>query len=453
MNQNDPYLSIVTISRNDDHGGDPLRRTQIFIDSYAYQAEYYKLETELILLDWNPPLSNPRLADALSFPANNFFCTRVIIVPIEVHEGFRFSEALPLFQFIGKNAGIRRAKGEFILSTCMDTLLDDRLFEYISKRNLNKNWVYRSDLYDIKNDIPDTGHIEQQTFCQNPKNENVNRLMHQKYRLAWESDRIHTKDIEHCKKKFTWADIIDDEGILVGILNNSDEYYFNFEACGDFTLMHKDAWSSLRGHGEFESYSMHIDSQLLAHAVFHGFKEANFLPPLSCYHIQHGFQRGLDSNTVTITEHLKKTAKANIPVFWAGAPFDGGNAPISALITFHKQNPDIIINDERWGLNGIDLEEIIFNQNGKKTLEVKPVQISFKPLSAIKQAFYFETFTFDAIKEQLEEDPILINTSIVIKEIKKHNIIWFFFRIFYQICLNIYRFLKAIKRKFFRKHQ
>jgi hypothetical protein len=41
-----PYLSVVAVSRNDDHGGDPLRRTQLFIDSLAWQVGRYSLSTE-----------------------------------------------------------------------------------------------------------------------------------------------------------------------------------------------------------------------------------------------------------------------------------------------------------------------------------------------------------------------------------------------------------------------
>ena len=50
-----PYLSVVATSRNDDHGGDPLRRTQIFMDAFFEQCGAHKLRAELIIVDWNPP--------------------------------------------------------------------------------------------------------------------------------------------------------------------------------------------------------------------------------------------------------------------------------------------------------------------------------------------------------------------------------------------------------------
>ena len=57
-----PYLSVVAASRNDDHGGDPLIRTQIFINNFARQCEKYRLSAELIIVDWNPVIDRPGLA-------------------------------------------------------------------------------------------------------------------------------------------------------------------------------------------------------------------------------------------------------------------------------------------------------------------------------------------------------------------------------------------------------
>jgi len=443
----EPYLSIVTISRNDEHGVDPQRRTQIFIDSYAWQAEHYKLETELILIDWNPPKEKPGLADVLNFPANEYFYARVITVPPEVHEGFRYSEALPLFQFIGKDAGIRRARGEFILATCMDSVLDDRLFEYFARKKLNKNWVYRADLYDVKNTIPDTGHVEQQAFCRNPDCEDITRGKPQKYRALYKEDLIAVKDALFCQTDFPWVEFIDDEGVIIGKLTSVDMDSINFNACGDFTLMHREAWNELRGYGEFESYSMHIDSQLLAHAIFYGFTEANFTPPFVCYHIAHGFQRTPESNFITAQEHLEKMAKSNIPVFSSSIYDNSGIVPIQIVINLLQQNPRALLNDESWGLRDINLEENIFDKEGRKFLGEKPAPINFKPLSAIKPEFYFEKIAFESFRDIIEEPKIPSKADRVVEKLSQHRIIWFFIRGTYKISVKFYKILRAIKRK------
>jgi hypothetical protein len=78
-----PYLSVVAASRNDDHGGDPLIRTQIFINCFARQCEKHHLPAELILVDWNPVEGRPGLAGVLQLPPEAAYCTaRVITVQI-----------------------------------------------------------------------------------------------------------------------------------------------------------------------------------------------------------------------------------------------------------------------------------------------------------------------------------------------------------------------------------
>ena len=428
-----PYLSIVTISRNDEHGGDPNRRTQIFINSYAWQAEHYKLETELILIDWNPPKEKPGLADILNFPANDYFYTRVIVVPPEVHEGFRYNNGLPLYQFIGKNAGIRRARGEFILATCMDSILDDRLFEYIARKKLNKDWLYRADLYDVKNSIPDVDHLEQQSFCRNPENEDKIRtnILSQMYRGVWKKDRINVNDISHCEKNYPWLEFFHDEDVVIG--KNIDKHKINTSACGDFTLMHKNAWNELHGHGEFETFSWHIDSLLLANAFFHGIIETNFIPPLTYYHIVHGFQRTAESEYITVEQHLAKLAKAKIPQF-------EHNISYKNLMKCFEKDPSSILNDDRWGLRDLNLEEYIFEMDGEKHLDLQPTPINFKPLSAIKPEFYFE------VLDQKDEVRIPSKADRVVEKLRGHRVIWGALHLSFRVVRKIYRGLRKVKR-------
>ena len=428
-----PYLSIVTISRNDEHGGDPKRRTQIFIDSYAWQAEHYKLETELILVDWNTSNDKQGLAEILEFPVNEYFYARVILVPPEVHEGFRYSSTLPIFQFIGKNAGIRRARGEFILATCMDTILDDRLFEYVARKNLNKDYIYRADIYDVNNSIPDAGHEEQQAFCRNPQNEDISRRVHQKYRGLWEKNRINVKDAFSHKADFPWIEFICDKDIIIGKYIAENEQNLNFTACGDFTLMHRETWFELRGHGEFEAYSWNIDSQLLTKAYFCGYTEVDFTPPLSLYHITHGFQETSKSAHITLFIQLDEIAKRNIPILdWES---------INAINNLLKLNPQTVLNDDRWGLRDIDLAEYVFDTGGKQHLEIKPVPVNFLPLSAIKPEFYMEILgkkeiiTVNVVREKHEPS----KADKIVNRLRKHRIIWFTLLTSYRVLSKIYR--------------
>src|SRR3954447_24021383 len=105
--QNMPVFSFVATSRNDDHGGDVLQRTQTFICRLAEQCMRHQLRGELVLVEWNPPRSRVSLVDVLAWPAGSeWFCAKHIVVPAEIHAELSYGARLPLFQMIAKNVGI-----------------------------------------------------------------------------------------------------------------------------------------------------------------------------------------------------------------------------------------------------------------------------------------------------------------------------------------------------------
>jgi hypothetical protein len=59
-------------------------------------------------------------------------------------------------------------------------------------------------------------------------------------------------------------------------------------ACGDFTLLSRDAWIRLRGYPELAMYSLHIDSFLCLSAVAVGYEEIELKAPMKMFHIEHG---------------------------------------------------------------------------------------------------------------------------------------------------------------------
>ncbi|TMG47374.1 MAG: hypothetical protein E6H85_00145, partial [Chloroflexi bacterium] len=123
-----PKLSVVAATRNDEHGGNQMARTQLFINGLAEQALRFKLPVELLLVEWNPPPDRPSLAEALSWPRSEWFAPRIVVVSPELHARFPHADGLPLFQMIAKNVGIRRSAAEFVLATNIDILLSDELF-------------------------------------------------------------------------------------------------------------------------------------------------------------------------------------------------------------------------------------------------------------------------------------------------------------------------------------
>ncbi len=166
-NPPEPYLSLVVATRNDDHGGNLMGRTQIFLDGWLTQARRYNISSELIFVEWNPPADRPPLAEALRWPADFGPCTvRFIEVPAELHQRYQHAAGLPLYQMIGKNVGIRRARGRFVLATNIDILFSNELAEFLGARQLDVNRLYRVDRYDAMSDVPADAPLDEQlAYC------------------------------------------------------------------------------------------------------------------------------------------------------------------------------------------------------------------------------------------------------------------------------------------------
>ncbi len=144
-----PTVSFVATSRNDNHGLDLLGRMQHFIDGLDRQCRRHGLTAELVLVEWNPPSDAPPLDQVLQWPpSGGLLGIRIITVPPELHARFAHSEALPLFQMIAKNVGIRRSLGEYICATNIDILMSDGIFAALKR--LRPECLYRADRHDVE---------------------------------------------------------------------------------------------------------------------------------------------------------------------------------------------------------------------------------------------------------------------------------------------------------------
>jgi hypothetical protein len=163
----EPYLSIVVTTRNDDHGGSLLRRTQTFVNALIGQCKRHQLAAELIVVEWNPPPDRPPLHEALHWPADTSPCqVRFIEVPESAHTRFSHADALPLLQMIGKNVGIRRARGRFVLATNIDIIFSDELMSFLAAKKPDAKYMYRIDRHDVMADVPANATVEEQlAYC------------------------------------------------------------------------------------------------------------------------------------------------------------------------------------------------------------------------------------------------------------------------------------------------
>lgn len=168
MRESEPYLSVVVTARNDDHGGDLLRRMQAFVNGWIGQSTRHGLSSELLVVDWNPPEDRPPLLEALRWPHATGPCqVRFIQVPPALHRKYEHAEALPLYQMIAKNVGIRRARGRFVLVTNIDILFSDQLIRFLAEGRLESGRMYRMDRHDIMSDVPVDGTVDEQlAYCE-----------------------------------------------------------------------------------------------------------------------------------------------------------------------------------------------------------------------------------------------------------------------------------------------
>jgi hypothetical protein len=316
-------LSVVAAARNDNHGGSLLRRMQLFVDCLDVLCARHRLAAELVLVEWNAPEDRAPLAGALAWAAPPRLCgVRIITVPHAIHRRFEHSDGLPLFQMIAKNAGIRRARGEFVLATNVDVLLSRELVQFLASGRLETGRLYRVERYDVA-DLPPPGRSIDDVlrWCA----ASVYRVNERDGSVDLRTGERHTIYLPWTKRA-----------------------HLHTNASGDFQLMAASHWHELGGYPEFETYSMHLDSLLCYVAHFGGAREQVLADPARVYHFDHrGGWTPDEKRTRALGERLER----------AGVPqLDHATFDAWAHEMTRAQRP-IRFNDDSWGLAGDALDE------------------------------------------------------------------------------------------------
>ncbi len=282
----DPQLSIVAASRNDDHGGNLRQRMQHFVDGFASQCERHRLRAELILVEWNPPADRPPLAAALVWPTvRRGSAIRIITVPSELHQRRRHADSVPLHQMIAKNVGIRRARGRDVLATNIDILFSNEVMSCL-RRGFAPGSLVRADRCDVPAGLPDGASIDVLLdFCR--------RNMF----------RIHTANGTYIKRDGKWTappgapplalEAPGPQGLLGRLRrkpakkSGADSSPPHTFAAGDFTLLARTDWFSLRGYPEWDMYPWLVDALLVHYARQRGIGEIDLPAGFNVYHIEH----------------------------------------------------------------------------------------------------------------------------------------------------------------------
>ena len=326
-----PYLTIVACSRNDGHGGHLRERMQLFIDGLADQADRFRLKWELVLVEWNPPRESAGLAEALRYPASPHIAFRVVTVPRELHERLPHAEALPLFQMIAKNVGIRRARGRMVLATNIDILFPDALAMRLAEGQLDEDALHRVDRDDIV--VP----------YEDPQGVDLRALRAQTPIRTHRRDGTYDADGNRIVPLFTgpvdlakyWCGEATGRhgaarirttnpgagspGLVARVAGTGRKVRRLVEVpkphvhgAGDFTLMSRANWFRMRGHAEWPMYSWNLDGLLVYHAMAAGIPIVNHGDRYSVRHMEHG--RGSGWTPEGSGDLFDRLAKRGVPV-------------------------------------------------------------------------------------------------------------------------------------------
>jgi hypothetical protein len=256
-------LSIVMAAKNDNYGGEVYReghepavptpqKDRMRLSLYTLHEAFKHLSYELIFVEWNPPEDKEKISswDFIQHPK---------VKVIEVSPEFA-NEVCPergFHETHAKNIGIRRAKGDLILSINPDCLwLDafpwsnDSPLNYLSKDSVmiaNRPTVY----YNVLDCGLDIQKLKQ--FCNNPEN----------------------------------------------IVHKGD-----YDSNGDFTLMSKELWYRLQGLSTPKGDMLAgVDMQTIKRAEEVTGKKRR-LYPYSIWHVRHpGKPLGSGYNLVCTSEN------------------------------------------------------------------------------------------------------------------------------------------------------
>ncbi len=329
MDDRKPYLSLVLTGRNDNYGGDFKSRLQKCISNTFKQLNAASISSELIFVNYNPDQTNPPIEEFIEWPkSNDTVKVKVLTVPNEVHKELVATgevKDVPVLEYMGKNAGIRRAKGEFILSMNPDIVLPQELVEQL--KSLSKKKYYRADRVDFEGDLE--GDYKYLRFFMKGHDHPLSSLDQisqlRKENIKENAWKIFTPNISWILNRFSKPVYYD---------NIPNRFHCNVS--GDFMLMHRDHWKALHGHHQHTPIALHVDSLMVVQAAALKLKEHTFKHPI--FHQEH--TRRYDA---TLPDPRFKEAFA---IFLA----DGNE--------MMRTGKPKIYNDANWGLSKFDLPEL-----------------------------------------------------------------------------------------------
>lgn len=220
-----PYLSIILTGRNDNFGGDFTER---FLRALAFNHEQLRaagVPHEFVLVEWAPLPGKPYLATVVEDACPGLLAGGYLVSYVadpRYHDAFSLNRRLIFQEFVAKNVGVRRCRGEFVLTTNTDVYLGRAVVARLGARQLEPGTLYRAVRIDLRNELV-------------PAN------------IDW--------------------DVLEDSQNVAVVNQIRPPYYRN--ASGDFLLLDRDTYHRLSAFNEvYRVAKVHIDSNfcMKAHA-------------------------------------------------------------------------------------------------------------------------------------------------------------------------------------------
>lgn len=287
-------ISAVIVSRNDNYGGHLNERAIYAINSAINTYD------EVIYVDWNSPDGHSLLwdiKDNLQLKGN---LKHFVIPPPAASQLTGYDPQAQLCcEVLARNIGMRRATGDYIVSTNIDIIHPKR--EDVEKiiSESDGNTMITLSRREVTWDIIKGFHGGEMKFQE------------------WDKlrDYIYVNSEERIQGEKTV------EGDDFSLIN----------CCGDFQLAPQHLWKKIRGFEEELIYPLYADTNVQKKSVKHGFGlKAIYNPPM--FHINHG-SKGWGGGG--IADGINK--KSNDP---------------HRAITNQIQT----LNSETWGFSNIDIE-------------------------------------------------------------------------------------------------
>lgn len=247
-----PYVSFVTWGRNDGYTPGYAERVSRATSFLAHQLDAAAVDSEIIVVEWNPAPGRPLLLDVLDVPhALRHVAIRGIVTGAQYHARLRGAHERGMHGGEASNVGIRRARGLFVTPKASDTIFSSEVIERIARHDLDQGTMYRID----RHDITDT------SAWMSPEPELLAKL------AALPSVR------NACLEQSPLWQIRD----------------LHTNACGDFTLMAASHWHQLRGHPRDRTVlALDVDSLVMHAAAALGIKECRWPSDCRVYKPVHG---------------------------------------------------------------------------------------------------------------------------------------------------------------------